>query len=287
MAAERELQVAGIRTRLLEAGPPDASEAVVFVHGNPGSGRDWELLVTATGAVGRALALDMPGFGRADKPRDFDYTAGGYGRFLGAALDELGVERCHLVVHDFGGPFGLAWAVENPDAFASVVLINTGILIGYRWHGVARIWRTPVVGELFQALTNRPAFRLLLSRGNPRGLPRAFLDRMYDEYDRGTRRAVLRLYRASDSDMSAYVPLARALDRPALVVWGRHDPYIPVEQAERQRESFPRAQVEILDGSGHWPFADDPEGVERVVLPFLREQIGATAARPGSNDAPT
>lgn len=281
--AERELRVAGIRTRLLEAGASDAAEAVVFVHGNPGSALDWERLVTATGPLGRAVALDMPGFGRADKPDDFDYTAQGYGRFLGSALRELGVQRAHLVLHDFGGPFGLAWALENPEAFASVVLINTGVLPGYRWHGLARVWRTPVAGELLQATTTRPAFRLLFRRGNPRGLPRSFVDRMYDEYDRGTRRAVLRLYRATAPDMSEYVPLARALDRPALVVWGRHDPYIPLEQAERQRESFPSAEVVVLDQSGHWPFADDPDGVERAVLPFLERVLGGSeGSRPAA-----
>jgi pimeloyl-ACP methyl ester carboxylesterase len=68
--------------------------------------------------------------------------------------------------------------------------------------------------------------------------------------------------------------LLAPLDRPALVVWGAHDPYIPVEMAYRQREAFPRAEIEILDGSGHWPFADDPEGVGRVVEPFLRSVVG-------------
>ncbi|MBV8997473.1 MAG: alpha/beta hydrolase, partial [Solirubrobacterales bacterium] len=69
--------------------------------------------------------------------------------------------------------------------------------------------------------------------------------------------------------------------RPALVVWGAHDPYIPVAMAERQRESFPSAKIAILDGSGHWPFADDPPAVGRVVEPFLRsvvaEPVGAAS----------
>jgi pimeloyl-ACP methyl ester carboxylesterase len=273
---ERTLEISGLRTPALEAGPSEAPEAVVFVHGNPGSSRDWERLVAATGELGRALALDMPGFGGADKPDDFDYTVAGYARFLGEALADLGVERAHLVVHDFGGAFGLGWAAANPDAFASAVLINTGVLLGYRWHEAARVWRTPVLGEVFQATTNRPAFRLLLRRGNPRGLPREFVDRMYDDYDRGTRRAVLKLYRATEPSVGeALVETFRRLDRPALVVWGRHDPYIPPEQAERQRESFPRAEVVMLDGSGHFPFADDPDAVERAVVPFLRDQFAA------------
>lgn len=272
----REVQVAGVRAPVLEAGPADSSEAVVLVHGNPGSSRDWERLLGAVGEHGRALAPDMPGFGRADKPRGFDYSLGGYAGFLDGALRELGVERAHLVGHDFGGPFALAWAAGHPDRFASAVLVNTGVLLRYRWHRMARIWRTPVLGELVQASATRSAFHRALRRGNPRGLPRAFVDRMYDDYDRGTRRAVLKLYRATPGGGGEEIAaLFRVLDRPALVVWGAADPYIPAEQAELQRESFPRAEVVMLEHSGHWPFVDDPEAVERAVVPFLRAQLSS------------
>ena len=65
----------------------------------------------------------------------------------------------------------------------------------------------------------------------------------------------------------------QALDRPALVLWGRHDPYVPARFAEYQREVFPHARILLLENSGHWPFADDPETVAREVIPFLREQF--------------
>ena len=73
----------------------------------------------------------------------------------------------------------------------------------------------------------------------------------------------------------------RPLDRPALVVWGGKDPYIPVEQAQRQRETFPSARVVVLDRSGHWPFVDDLEGVAGPVLEFLREVTGVPARHGG------
>lgn len=277
------IRVQGMRSPVIEAGPSGAAEAAVFVHGNPGSSRDWERLVAAVGEHGRAVALDMPGFGQADKPDTFDYTIEGYADFFDAALTELGVERAHVIMHDFGGPFGLAWATRHPEAFASAVLINTGVLIDYRWHVLARVWRTPVLGELFQATATRPGFRLLLRRGNPRGLPREFVDRMYDDYDRGTRRAVLRLYRATPPNLlAARAARLRTLDRPALVIWGAADPYLPVEQAERQRESFPHARVVVLERSGHWPFADDPQAVERAVVPFLRERFEAALQGPAA-----
>ena len=102
----------------------------------------------------------MPGFGRADKPRDFRYDLRRLRRATCTGCSaQLGIDRVHLVLHDLGGPWGLEWASGNPDRVASVTLINTGAFIGYRWHILARIWRTPVLGELFQATATRPLFR--------------------------------------------------------------------------------------------------------------------------------
>ncbi|HVR04845.1 MAG TPA: alpha/beta hydrolase [Solirubrobacteraceae bacterium] len=280
MARARQINVAGIGSPVIEAGPQDAREAVVFVHGNPGSSSDWTALVDAAGALGRAVALDMPGFGRADKPHDFDYQVSGYAEFLGGALAELGIERVHLVVHDFGGPFGLFWGLQHPQAWASVVLINVGIMPGYTWHTMARRWRTPVLGELIQAWIPRSGWRRAMQKANPRGLPAEFVDKMYDEYDRGTRRAVLKLYRATPNPGETARQLGAAmkeLHKPALVVWGAKDPFIGVEFAERQRDFFAVRDVVILPESGHWPFQDDPQPVAEAVLPFLREQLQAAA----------
>jgi pimeloyl-ACP methyl ester carboxylesterase len=270
--------VLSVHSPFIACGNRDLGDAVVFVHGNPGSSEDWRPLVARVGAFGRAIALDMPGFGKADKPKDFQYTVAGYARHLDGALTELGIQRAHLVLHDFAGAWGLAWAAAHPGQLASVTLINIGLMPGYRWHYLARIWRTPVVGEIFQAAATRSGFRLLLKHGNPRGLPRSFVDRMYDDYDRGTRRAVLRLYRATNNpgaladEMGA---IFRQLDVPALIIWGAADPYVPVAYAERQREFFRRVKVVILERSGHWPFADDPEAIDATLVPFLRDQITA------------
>ena len=174
---------------------------------------------------------------------------------------------------------GLWWAADHPDRFASATLVGIGVLRGYRWHSLARIWRTSGLGEAFLRTSTLPASRLLLQRGSPRGLPRDAVLRLYRSFkDPGTQRAVLRLYRATD--MAAVAEdLHRRLqgvDRPVLVVWGRHDPYLPVAHAERQRETFPQAGVVVLGDSGHWPMLDDPIALEQTVLPFLaRATAGA------------
>ena len=273
------LDLNGVRSPCLDAGSGD--EAAVFVHGNPGSGDDWRALVSGAGEFMRAVAPHMPGFGRADKPGDFDYTVDGYATHLGRMLDALGIARAHLVLHDFGGPWGLAWAARNPARVASVTLLNIGVLRTYRWHFLARIWRTPLLGEFFQATTTRAGFRALLKLGNPRGLPPEFVDRMYADYDRGTRRAILRLYRATsdiDGFSQALHAALRPLDLPALVVWGERDIYLPARFADAQRDTFPRARVVKLADSGHFPYADNPQAVAAAVLPFLRARVGRDPA---------
>jgi len=272
----RTLRVGEIATPLREAGPREASEATVFVHGVPGSGADFEPLLAAAGQVGRAVAWDAPGFGKADKPEGFQHDVDGHAAFIGRALRELGVERAHLVLHDFGGPWGLAWGIENPERLASLTLICTGVPIDYRWHRTARLWRTPLAGELAMATLTRAGMGASLRRSGPRRLPGPLVDRMYEDLDKATRRAILRLYRSAEDpagEAPRQVEALRHLDPPALVIWGERDPYVPAALAERQRQAFPSAEVHVLERSGHWPFVDDSERIERLLVDFLGRQM--------------
>jgi len=272
------IRVDGVSTPVIQAGPLDSREAVVFVHGNPGSRLDWYPMVCQAGTFARAVAFDAPGFGQADKPADFDYSVPGYARFIGGALTELGIDRVHLVLHDFGGPWGLAWAATDPDAFASAVIVNAPPVSGYRWYLLARIWQTRGAGELLHWTLTKPTFRILLQRGQPKGLPPDAVARMTREYDRGTQRAVLRLYRSSDAAQLVPAPASffAALDRPCRVVWGT-DVYIPTRFAEQHREAFPSADVVYLPESGHFPMYDDPEATAAAVMPFLRAHVTGAA----------
>lgn len=281
---QSHLSACGVQTRVLQGGADlKATEAVVFVHGNPGSCADWRYLMEQTAPLGRVIAMDMPGFGQADKPDEYPYSVEGGATFLGEALRQLGVLKAHLVLHDFGGPWGLMWAAMNPLSVGSITLINTGVLKNYRWHFMARIWRTPLLGELQMALTNRIGFKAVMRIGNPRGLPDEFLERMYEEMDAGTRRAILRLYRATSDLQEKGELLSRMLkphDFRALVIWGEADPYISVSHAKQQRETFPGAEIVTLPQSGHFPFADDPMSVAKALIPFMQKQLGSTQTWP-------
>ena len=94
------------------------------------------------------------------------------------------------------------------------------------------------------------------------------------------RRAVLRLYRATPlpyPPASGWVATLAKLNRPALIAWGANDPFLGRRRVEDLKQPFPSAEVVMLEGSGHFPFADDPERSAQAVVPFLRSRIGARA----------
>lgn len=268
------LTVDGIASPYIEAGDSTASEAVVFTHGSPGCAAEFEQLVAATGEFCRAIAIDMPGFGGADKPgpKRFEYSVPNIGVHLAKQLDELGVDRVHLVGHDFGGAFNLLAAAYSPERVASIAMINSGMMRGYRWHRIARVYRTRLLGEAFMAITNERGFRHAM-----RDLPDWLVAQMWGNFDRSTRRAILTLYRNTDMvGQAAALPQMRLLaaNWPATVIFGADDPYLPASLAGRNVESLPRASVHLIPGAGHWPHADSPDETAALLLPFLRQQVG-------------
>ena len=279
MIETRRLTVEGITTSVLVGGSGQPGEAVVFVHGNPDSGSDWMPLMTRVAPFATVVAPDLPGFGAADARADNDYTIYSYARFLDGVIGQLGIERVHLVAHDFGGPFAAAWAADHPDRVGSVTFLNTGVLLDYRWHRMARIWRTPVLGGLSMRAITPEVATAMLARENP-GLSAQWVDTIVAHLmPEKTRRAVLRLYRATRSgDMEQLAARLRQHDYDALIVFGDADSYIPAEMAHRQVSAFPRADIRILRGLGHWCWLEGTDAVADQVIPFLRQRVGATTA---------
>ena len=265
---ERRAQIGGIDTFWREAPTTDGGAPVVYVHGVPTSSDDWLPFLERTGG----LAVDRPGFGRSGKPADFAYGIDGYGAFLDAWLGEAGVDSYRLVVHDWGA-VGLALAQRAPERVERLVVINAvPFLPGYRWHRVARVWRTPLAGEVFMGLTFKWNLRRALRPGVPDGdVPDAFIDSIWSHFDHGTQRAILKLYRSAPPDvLAAAGERLGQIDAPALVVWGTPEPYLPPELAQSYADALGGpAQVEQLEDARHWPWVGRPQTVD-LIAGFLR-----------------
>jgi pimeloyl-ACP methyl ester carboxylesterase len=247
--AERNTEVAGLDVHYRQAG--DAP--ILYLHGVPTNSHDWIPFLERVGGI----APDLPGFGSSAKPADFDYSIEGYDRFLEAFTEAVGLERFTLVVHDWGA-VGLALAQRFPERVERLLLFScVPFLPGYRWHRVARGWRTPVVGELLMGFTTRWALR--------RELPRELADVAWESFDHGTQRAILKLYRSAPPEVLARAggPLGD-IRAPALILWAKDDPYLPAD--------FGRAYADALGGEvtlepvegGHWTWHENQALVDRA-----------------------
>ena len=240
----------------------------MFVHGNPGSGEDWtRARCEQAGGFARAVAPDMPGFGRADKPRDFPYSVAGYADFLDGLLERARhrprAPRAARLRRALGPGMGGA---ATRTRVRSVALINTGALD-----------RLPVAHP-GPHMAHARAGRGVPGDGHPPAVPvadepgpeaqaaaRASWTRMYDvNFTRPTRRAVLKLYRATSRSRrrraTARPRRLRPHDIPRSSSGARATPTSASKLAHAQQEAFPtRAGRHVFEDSGHWPFADDPE----------------------------
>jgi pimeloyl-ACP methyl ester carboxylesterase len=234
----------------------------LYVHGVPNSSLMWQPFLERTGGE----ALDLPGFGDAVKAATFPFSIAGYDGYIERFLDWRELDRVNLVMHDWGAA-ALAFAQRAPERVERIVLIDALPLFdGHEWYLVARIWRTPVLGELAMGCLTPRLLRRVLRYANAKPLPERELREMYETLDFGTQRAILKLYRSvKTGTLGAAGAHLDRIEAPALIVWGELDPYNPAGAAEQYAHALGgESEVVTLDGAGHWPWLDRPELLDSV-----------------------
>ncbi len=232
-AAGREFEAGGARSFVREQGE---GEPVVLVHGVPTCSYLWrKVLPLLAESKLRGVAFDLPGLGFAQRPVDFDYSWGGLARWMGEAIDRLGIERCHLVVHDIGGPIGCEWAVRNPDRVTSLTALNTMLEVAeFRRPWFMNLFVPRGVGEVWLGSMNRFALAELFAReglGNRSAVSKVELGAYYDLLKRGAGDgdggcAFLRIMRGFELTEEKQRFLVDGLAQrtyPTQIVWGRDD----------------------------------------------------------------
>ena len=257
------VQGISVYVKTLGTGPP-----TLLLHGNPDSADLWDGLIELLSPNLHCVAPDLPGFGRSTAPADFDCSLENLARFIDGLVEALQITvPLNLVVHDLGGAYGFAWAIRRHWKVRRLVAINTLFFSDYRWHTWARIWRTPLLGEISMALMNQWVFSRALRRASPR-LSADHIRQAYELLTPAVKRMVLRLYRATDPETFAWWEdhlRAMTVRVPALVLWGDQDPYIPKRYAER----FGARKVVHFPAHGHWLPAEAPAKVAEQLLPFF------------------
>ncbi len=251
------------------AGPPDGT-TVLLVHGHPESSHMWAAAMSALAEAGcRAVAPDLAGYG--DSPADPPGTWERHVERLERFRSELGLGRCVLVVHDWGGLIGLRWACDNPGAVRALVISSSGFFPDGKWHGLAKVMRTSGSGEEVLASITREGLDAFLSASSP-GIDQEALDEYWKAFaDDDRRRAQLELYRSGDFEkLAPYEGKLAALGVPVLLVWGEHDEFAPVAGGHRLKRELPDAELVIVEGAGHFVWEDAPELTAGVLANFVR-----------------
>jgi haloalkane dehalogenase len=252
-----------------EAVPADepSDAPVLLLHGFPESSRMWVPLMERLGAERRCVAPDLYCLGDSTDPGPA--TFGRNLEAFGALHAELGLGKVALVVHDWGGFVGLAWACENPELIEALVISDTGFFSDGRWHGLAEAVRGEEGEKLVGAL-DREGFAGLL-RGDGAHFSEEDVDAYWKPFEEGRgKAATVEFYRSMDFEkLAPYDGKLAEIDVPALILWGAEDRFAPLSGARRFERELPQAQLVALDGVGHFVFDQEPRRCTEEVARFL------------------
>ncbi len=259
-------------------GPP-----VLFVHGLGGSWQNWLENIPAVGEAGyRALAVDLPGFGESEMPRE-KISISGYGRWIDSLLRELDTGPVALVGNSMGGFVGAETAIKFPARLERLVLVSAaGISIEHQRNDAAMgaLYRTETVSKFLatwlaahaDGLSTRPGLRRALLRfvmAHPDRLPGPLIR----EQVRGTGKPGF--LPALDA-LTSYPIRERLPDIacPTLIVWGADDRLVPRRDADVFEELIPDSRKVVFEDTGHVAMLERPERFNRLLLDFLAEKPG-------------
>lgn len=252
-------------------------ETIVFVHGTPAWSFLYRNFIKDLSKDYRCIAMDHLGFGLSDKPADFPGTPQAHAHNLGLLLESLNLDNITLVVHDFGGPIGLSYAIENSTKIKRVVMFNT-------W-----LWETkqdPAIQKVDKILNSGMGrFLYLHLNFSPKVLlKKAFFDRkklsrtIHRHYkkpfpNKNSRFGLLNIGKSlkgsSDWYESQWKQVEKIKDKPFLVLWGMKDAFITEKNLKKWDETLSNAEIHRYE-AGH--FVQEEKFAESVaaIKSFLK-----------------
>jgi pimeloyl-ACP methyl ester carboxylesterase len=252
---------------------------LLLIHGITGTSEQWNDVFPLLAERYTVVAPDLLGHGRSAKPRG-DYSLGAYAVGIRDLLIALGHRRATVVGHSLGGGIALQFAYEYPVFVERLVVVSSGGL-GREVHLLLRAATLPGAELVLPLIAHDRvlsagilAGRLLRRFGLEAAPDLAEMARGYASLsDAGARQAFLHTLRAVldplGQRVSATDRLYLAAMVPSLILWGRLDPLIPCAHAESAHEAMPGSELQIFEGSGHFPHIDQPARFARALIDFI------------------
>lgn len=263
----RYVDAGGIRTHYIEAG---SGAPIVLIHGG-GAGADgygnWMRTLPALAKTHRAIAVDMLGFGKTDKPdaADFIYSQASRNKHLTAFLEALGLKGASLVGNSMGGCTAIGVAVERPELVGKLVLMGSAGLTTQMTEALKPI--------IFYDFTRAGMVALVRALTNERFVPDESLItyRLESSLEPAARRAYGRAMGWIKEQGGLYYDesYVRRVRAPTLVVNGKNDIVVPMSVALRFLELIPRSWGYIIPDCGHWAMIEHAEDFAATTMNFL------------------
>jgi pimeloyl-ACP methyl ester carboxylesterase len=252
-------------------GPP-----LVFVHGLAGCWQNWLENIPHFAPTRRVIAIDLPGFGESELPQE-EISIPGYGRFVDAFLDEIGVECASIVGNSMGGFIAAEVALSHPsriDKLALVAAAGLSTVPNAELALVKRLARTFHLGTARviarrETMVRRRRLRRMLLYGVVRYPELLQPELVFEIASGGGKPGFLDAFRAVlDYDFSDRVA---EIARPTLIVWGRNDRIVPVGGAYRYEQLIPDSRRVVFEETGHVPMIERPALFNQLLADFLRD----------------
>lgn len=277
IAGERRLRFESVRTRLGKISTLSAGEGdpVICVHGLGATKASFLPTVAALADHHRVIAMDLPGFGDSDKPLGAPYDAPYFARAIKALLDELEIERAHLIGNSMGGRVAIEMGLLRPERTGRMALLSPALawLRSRRWRWLLQA-PLPLLGLIQPAprTITEPIVRNLVPGGKD-GWSAAGVDEFLRSYL--TPRGRVAFYEAARSiyldephgERGFWTRLAE-LSPQTLFIWGRHDQLVPLAFRKHVERALPAARHLELD-CGHVPQLEAPKQTHNAIREFF------------------
>lgn len=253
---------------------------LLFIHGTPSWSFDFRNIIKNLQHNYRCIAIDHIGFGLSDKPEHYDYSPLNHSKTLEQFVQQKNLENITLIVHDFGGPIGLNFAINYPHLVNKIIIVNSWL-----WSSAnephfikfSKIIRSPLLPFLYRYINFSPRFVLPTTYGDKK--PSKHILRHYTKpfADTTQRNGALAFAKSLLNDQDWFQKLwenRQAIsNKPTLFIWGMKDPIIIPAYLEKFQSGFSNSATVHLETCGHFPQEEEPEIVANAIDDFLLHHL--------------